>query len=680
KSGALDNSSSYSRRSHWLDIVNDVRKLASKGIDLLSLVKKKVGNGEATSFWKDVWLGDFPLKQTWSWLLDPSGDFSVKSIREFIDDSMLPKMDVPTRWVKSIPIKINIFAWRVSLDKLPTRLNLSLRGLDIPSIICPLCSIAVESTSHLLFSCQLARQLMIKVVHWWELEYQDFHSYEDWLLWFKNLRVSKRLKDVFEGVCYISLWVIWKFRNQVLFGINFPRLDLLFDDIVRLSFHWCSSRFEPIVVDPLDDDLMLRDDGSGTTVDACQTWWYCHVFKRDGKDRYPNLPFKAKISLGYQKWLATVVGEQAQWLGEHSIDVIESYKWYQILGSFYSVWATRFSTTKVLGVELNIEKLDGNIVQKYGGSKQVGFKQLGPGIETGVHGVHDEKRVWFEVELHGAQGDCDVEVFQVSNDDTAVAQRRLEDKQPEEKTTQTAWNMGLNESEKTFIGSGVGTGSMQVLHGFEFKRATLSVETIQYREDSNEAAFTVATVEKIYAHESLTFNNTLACEVISKCKARLKDDMDARSDVYVLSNGCKKCSDNSDGYYWESTPAGYMKFTEAWKKEIWLKGHLTKSGYELSLVARIATGALVKGGSRSKVPAQMTTGELVNVDMSGHKFFRHDGDKNLRVKDIHRVVSKMERDLIMVHIAGPATGDAILSNFKTEGGLQDYNQTKHAGE
>ncbi|GKA12594.1 hypothetical protein Tco_0692140 [Tanacetum coccineum] len=46
--GALDNSSSYSRRSPWLDIVNEVRKLASKGIDLLSLVKKKVGNGKRT--------------------------------------------------------------------------------------------------------------------------------------------------------------------------------------------------------------------------------------------------------------------------------------------------------------------------------------------------------------------------------------------------------------------------------------------------------------------------------------------------------------------------------------------------------------------------------------------------------------------------------------------------------
>ncbi|GKF18027.1 hypothetical protein Tco_0062945, partial [Tanacetum coccineum] len=42
--------------------------------------------------------------------------------------------------------------------------------------------------------------------------------------------------------------------------------------------------------------------------------------------------------------------------------------------------------------------------------------------------------------------------------------------------------------------------------------ATLCMGTIQYREDSNETAFAVATVGKIYAHESLTFNNTVACE------------------------------------------------------------------------------------------------------------------------------------------------------------------------
>ncbi|GJS27238.1 hypothetical protein Tco_0487858 [Tanacetum coccineum] len=62
-----------------------------------------------------------------------------------------------------------------------------------------------------------------------------------------------------------------------------------------------------------------------------------------------------------------------------------------------------------INTRLNIEKHDENIVQKHGGSKQVGFKQLGPDVETEVHGVHDEKRVWFDVELQEAQGNREAE-------------------------------------------------------------------------------------------------------------------------------------------------------------------------------------------------------------------------------------------------------------------------------
>ncbi|GJU34755.1 hypothetical protein Tco_1183109, partial [Tanacetum coccineum] len=45
-----------------------------------------------------------------------------------------------------------------------------------------------------------------------------------------------------------------------------------------------------------------------------------------------------------------------------------------------------------------------------------------------------DKRVWFEVEPQGAQGNREAEVFHVSNDDVALAQGRLEEKQLEEKT------------------------------------------------------------------------------------------------------------------------------------------------------------------------------------------------------------------------------------------------------
>ncbi|GJX72380.1 zinc finger, CCHC-type containing protein [Tanacetum coccineum] len=83
------------------------------------------------------------------------------------------------------------------------------------------------------------------------------------------------------------------------------------------------------------------------------------------------------------------------------------------------------------------------------GYKQVRFKQLGPSVETGFHGVQDDKRVWFQVELQGAQGDHETKVFHVSNDDVAVAQRLLEDKQPEEKTNTDCL---VKEQEKAHLG------------------------------------------------------------------------------------------------------------------------------------------------------------------------------------------------------------------------------------
>nr|GEV09908.1 tobamovirus multiplication protein 3 [Tanacetum cinerariifolium] len=59
-------------------------------------------------------------------VLKATCEFSVKYVRQLIDDSILPMEEVATRWVKVMPIKINVFDWRVHLDKMPTRLNLPL--------------------------------------------------------------------------------------------------------------------------------------------------------------------------------------------------------------------------------------------------------------------------------------------------------------------------------------------------------------------------------------------------------------------------------------------------------------------------------------------------------------------------------------------------------------------------
>ncbi|GJX50881.1 hypothetical protein Tco_0277726 [Tanacetum coccineum] len=131
-----------------------------------------------------------------------------------------------------------------------------------------------------------------------------------------------------------------------------------------------------------------------------------------------------------------------------------------------------------MNTRLNIKKLDGNIVQKHGGSKQVGFKQLGPGVETGVHGVHDEKRVWFEVELQGAQGDSEAEVFLVSNDVTACAQRRLGGsnlKWGEKRQTRTTWS--TQQCTKSGVAKHLGVAGLQQQNGRNTTMSTYLVTT-----------------------------------------------------------------------------------------------------------------------------------------------------------------------------------------------------------
>ncbi|PWA66576.1 reverse transcriptase zinc-binding domain-containing protein [Artemisia annua] len=103
------------------------------------------------------------MSDHWSWSLEGSSEFTVKSTRILIDDKILPKVEVPTRWIKVIPIKVNVHAWSVYLDKLPSRLNLSLKGIDIPSILCPHCNSAVESTSHIFFFLSLDSSTVEKI-------------------------------------------------------------------------------------------------------------------------------------------------------------------------------------------------------------------------------------------------------------------------------------------------------------------------------------------------------------------------------------------------------------------------------------------------------------------------------------------------------------------------------------
>ncbi|GKF65858.1 hypothetical protein Tco_0192375, partial [Tanacetum coccineum] len=61
--GRIGRAGNVGHTSIWCDIIKEMDRLASHGIDLISMMHKKIGNGSNTSFWKDRWRGEQRLKE-----------------------------------------------------------------------------------------------------------------------------------------------------------------------------------------------------------------------------------------------------------------------------------------------------------------------------------------------------------------------------------------------------------------------------------------------------------------------------------------------------------------------------------------------------------------------------------------------------------------------------------------
>nr|GEW05759.1 retrotransposon protein, putative, Ty1-copia subclass [Tanacetum cinerariifolium] len=224
----------------WAKIVGTINHLHSSGIVPLNSILFKVGDGSFIRFWKDTWLGNDPLyiiynrlfhfennkdcfisqrilNGSWEWdwcrpitmgrsktefdnlIIDISNmeidelvesntcvwsfsnddSFSVNSVRKHIDEHSLTSLFSCTRWYKMIPKKVNVFMWRMLLDRLPNRLYLSSRGLDIDSISFMVCNEHVESNDHVFFTCDTAVAIWNLVRSWIDLPLPSFLSCED---------------------------------------------------------------------------------------------------------------------------------------------------------------------------------------------------------------------------------------------------------------------------------------------------------------------------------------------------------------------------------------------------------------------------------------------------------------------------------------------------------------------
>ncbi|GKC54339.1 RNA-directed DNA polymerase, eukaryota, partial [Tanacetum coccineum] len=112
---------------------------------------------------------------------------------------------------------------RLLLNKLPSRVNLDRKGIDVVSILCPICQEDVETANHIFFTCEMAKELWALMARWWELDILFCANISEWFDWLNSLHLSNKAQLFLDGVGGTLLWSIWSFRNRLVFSNPSPK-------------------------------------------------------------------------------------------------------------------------------------------------------------------------------------------------------------------------------------------------------------------------------------------------------------------------------------------------------------------------------------------------------------------------------------------------------------------------
>lgn len=121
---------------------------------------------------------------SWQWSKDPSGIFTVASMRKFFQTTSHSKFFCLS--VKQLGADQNKY---LQLAAERTSSALSIRAIHIPSSLCPLCGDYEENTRHLLISYSIANMVWTYIATWCTIQPMFAFSVKDFLELHKTMNV-----------------------------------------------------------------------------------------------------------------------------------------------------------------------------------------------------------------------------------------------------------------------------------------------------------------------------------------------------------------------------------------------------------------------------------------------------------------------------------------------------------
>ncbi|XP_071709177.1 uncharacterized protein [Rutidosis leptorrhynchoides] len=180
---------------------------------------------------------------------------------ELLDEKILHNSfrDHETIRNKLVPKKIEIFAWRSARKRIPTRVALDKKSIDLDSIRCPLCDDDLETIEHTFIFCKFASEIWSKVFNWWKVNNITYLSVDEIFRDTNPYAGSSYIGKVWQAVKWVTCYLIWKNRNAKVFGKTSTSSSMLINEIQCKSYEWFKARSKKY---NFDSHIWLTDPSS----------------------------------------------------------------------------------------------------------------------------------------------------------------------------------------------------------------------------------------------------------------------------------------------------------------------------------------------------------------------------------------------------------------------------------
>ncbi|KAJ0938893.1 putative RNA-directed DNA polymerase [Helianthus annuus] len=270
---SLDDMFKSLRSDHWSHINSSVSSSRPTDLNLNSVFRVRVGVGSSIGFWSQPWIGLVPLQRLfpnlyeiesvkrcsigqrlsiscgcitgfhcnwksareaaalshevfeienllvtysfgdgsdkWLWSKDPSGEFTTSSCRKWLEGHTVRDPEVIVSWFPWSPLKVRCFIWRLSQYRIPVAMKLATRGVQLISLLCPICGVDLEGIDHLFIECLYAKSIWQMVSNWSGFSMRSDGSVKDMLINAENGNLPKKDKKVLIVIMYAALWCLW---------------------------------------------------------------------------------------------------------------------------------------------------------------------------------------------------------------------------------------------------------------------------------------------------------------------------------------------------------------------------------------------------------------------------------------------------------------------------------------